>query len=67
MIAKSSYRPHKICKPHLQLVTECRSLSYDALTAHVAIVLTRYLMIAMEQRRNSDNCTLREIFFYTDD
>ena len=44
----------KTCKSYLQLITECHSLSYDALTAHVAIVFTRYLMIAMEQRRCED-------------
>lgn len=57
----------KTCKSYLQLVTECHSLSYDALTAHVAIVFTRYLMIAMEQRRNEDNRTLGEIFFFFTD
>ena len=57
----------KACKSYLQLVTECHSLSYDALTAHVAIVFTRYLMIAMEQRRNEDNRTLGEIFFFFTD
>ena len=42
--------------------------TYDALTAHVAIVFTRYLMIAMEQRRNEDDRTLGEIFyFFTDE
>lgn len=30
----------KTCKSTLNLVGECRSLSYDALTAHVAIVFT---------------------------
>ena len=57
----------KTCKSYLQLVTECHSLSYDALTAHVAIVFTRYLMIAMEQRRSEDDRTLGEIFFYFTD
>lgn len=51
----------KTCKSYLNLVNECHSLSYDALTAHVAIVLTRYLMIALEQRRNSDNRSLGEL------
>ena len=54
-------------KSYLQLVTECHSLSYDALIAHVAIVFTRYLMIAMEQRRCEDNRTLGEIFFFFTD
>ena len=57
----------KTCKSYLQLVTECHSLSYDALTAHVAIVFTRYLMIAMEQRRSEDDRTLGEIFFFFTD
>ena len=57
----------KTCKSYLQLITECHSLSYDALTAHVAIVFTRYLMIAMEQRRTEDNRTLGEIFFFFTD
>lgn len=57
----------KTCKSYLQLVTECHSLSYDALTAHVAIVFTRYLMIATEQRRYKDDRTLGEIFFFFTD
>ena len=58
----------KTCKSYLQLISECHSLSYDALTAHVAIVFTRYLMIAMEQRRGEDDRTLGEIFyFFTDE
>ena len=57
----------KTCKSYLQLVTECHSLSYDALTAHVAIVFTRYLMIAMEQRRSEDDRTLGELFFFFTD
>ena len=57
----------KTCKSYLRLITECHSLSYDALTAHVAIVFTRYLMIAMEQRRTEDDRTLGEIFFFFTD
>ena len=58
----------KTCKSYLQLISECHSLSYDALTAHVAIVFTRYLMISMEQRRSKDDRTLGEIFyFFTDE
>lgn len=57
----------KTCKSYLQLISESHSLSYDALTAHVAIVFTRYLMIAIEQRRTGDNRTLGEIFFFFTD
>lgn len=48
----------------LNLIGECHSLSYDALTAHTAIVFTRYLLLALEQRQNSDQRTLGELFFY---
>lgn len=54
----------KTCKSTLNLVGECHSLSYDALTAHVAVVFARYLMIALEQRKSEDNRTLGEIFFF---
>ena len=58
----------KTCKSCLNLVSECHSLSYDVLTAHVVIVFTRCLMIAMEQRRNEDARTFGEIFyFFTDE
>lgn len=39
----------KACKSMLNLIGECHSLSYDALTAHVAIVFTRYMLLATEQ------------------
>ena len=55
----------KTCKSFLNLIGECHSLSYDALTAHVvAIVFTRYMMLALEQRKDEDPRTLGEIFFY---
>ncbi len=58
----------KTCKSNLKLISGCHSLSYDALTAHVAIVFARYLMIALEQRRNEDDRSLGEIFyFFTDE
>ncbi|SET15918.1 Transposase DDE domain-containing protein [[Clostridium] aminophilum] len=58
----------KTCKLYLNLIGECHSLSYDALTAHVAIVFARYMMIALEQRRTMDYRSLGEIFFlFTDE
>ena len=57
----------KTCKSYLQLISECHSQSYDALTAHVAIVFTRYLMIALEQRKSEDDRSLGEIFFFFTD
>lgn len=54
----------KTCKSTLNLIGECRSLSYDALTAHAAIVFTRYMLLALEQRKNEDQRTLGELFFF---
>ena len=48
----------------LNLIGECHSLSYDALTAHTAIVFTRYMLLALEQRQNEDQRTFGEIFFF---
>ena len=54
----------KTCKSMLNLVGECHSLSYDTLTAHVAIVFTRYMLLALTGRRSEDMRTLGEIFFF---
>ncbi len=54
----------KTCKSMLNLLGECHSLSYDALTAHTAIVFTRYMLLALEQRQNEDQRTLGELFFF---
>ena len=52
----------KTCKSYLKLTTECRSLSYDALTAHTVIVFVRYMLLALEQRTATDERTLGELF-----
>ncbi|WHE06799.1 transposase [Thermoanaerobacterium thermosaccharolyticum] len=57
----------KVCKSYLMLSKECNSLSYDAMTAHTAIVFTRYMMLALENRRSSDLRTMGEIFYYIQD
>ena len=54
----------KTCKSNLNLIGECHSLSYDALTAHTAIVFVRYMILALDQRQNTDQRTLGEIFFF---
>ena len=38
-------------------------LSYDGLTAHVAIVFTRYMLLAVSKRNNEDDRTLGELFY----
>ena len=57
----------KTCKSYLNLIGECHSLSYDALTAHVAVVFARYMMLALELRKDEDHRTLGEIFFFLTD
>jgi hypothetical protein len=57
----------KVCKSYLKLSKECNSLSYDAMNAHVAIVFTRYMMLAVENRQATDSRTLGEIFYLVSD
>lgn len=53
----------KVCKSYLKLIGECRSLSYDAMTAYVAIVFSRYMMLSAENRVQIDDRTLCELFY----
>ena len=53
----------KVCKSFLRLEKDCRSLSYDAMTAHVSIVFTRYMFLAVEQRECKDARSLGELFY----
>ena len=57
----------KVCKSYLNLSKECNSLSYDAMTAHTAVVFTRYMMLSLESRESNDNRSLRELFLYFSD
>jgi len=45
----------KVCKSYLSLSKECNYLSYDAMTAHTAIVFTRYMMLSLGNRESNDN------------
>ena len=47
----------KSYKSYLKLAKECRSISYDALNAHIAIVFTIYMMLSVVKRRNEDDKT----------
>ena len=53
----------KMCKSFLKLGKESRTLTYDAMTAHVAIVFARYTMLSLEQRRNADKRSIGDLFF----
>lgn len=57
----------KVCKSYRNLSRECNSLSYDAMTAHTAVVFTRYMMLSLESREGSDNRSLGELFLYFSD
>ena len=57
----------KVCKSYLKLSKECNSLSYDAMTAHTAVVFTRYMMLSLESRETNDNRSLGELFLYFTD
>jgi len=52
----------KFCKSYLKLSKECRSLSFDAITAHTAIVFVRYMMLSLEKRENEDHRSLGEYY-----
>lgn len=53
----------KVCKSYLNLSKEYRSISYDAITAHVAIVFTRYMMLSLECHESNDERFLGELFY----
>ncbi len=57
----------KARKPYLRLSKEFNSLSYDAMTAHTAIIFARYMMLAVESRNITDKLTLGEIFYLISD
>ena len=58
----------KVCKSYLKLAKENRGLSFDAMTAHVAIVFARYMMMSVEHRIANDERSLGELFYlYSDE
>jgi len=52
----------KTVKSHLRLTSECHSTKYDALTAHMVIVAIRYMALAVDTYRRSDNRTITDLF-----
>ena len=57
----------KVCKSYLNLSRECNALSYDAVTAHTAVVFTRYMMLSLESRESNDTRPLGKLFLYFSD
>ncbi|MGH4139943.1 hypothetical protein [Clostridium sp.] len=57
----------KKCKSYLNLGKEFQGLYYDSMIAHTTIVMTRYVMLAVENRNNKDERTMGELFFLIHD
>ena len=53
----------KVCKSYLRMTQECHSTSYDAMVAWNAIVLSRYMMLALDKRFAEDPRSFGELFF----
>ena len=47
----------------LNLGSECHSLSYDALTAHVSLVFIRYMFLSLQKRLCEDGRSFGDLFF----
>jgi hypothetical protein len=55
---------HKVIKSGLRLEKEFQFRSFDAIIAHTTIVLTRYLVMALENRENKDERSVCALYFH---
>ena len=53
---------HKIIKSCLRLEKEFQLRSYEAMTAHATIVMTRYVLLSLENRENKDFRSINDGF-----
>lgn len=53
----------KMAKQHLKLVKEIQCRDFDALIAHTTIVFMRYMFVAYNCRRETDQRTFGELFY----
>ena len=53
----------KMLKHYLNLEREVQLRDYDGLIGHITIVMTRYMFLALEQRRHDDPRSLGSLFF----
>jgi len=53
----------KTCKEYLGFSSDCQSRNYDAITAFVAVAFTRYILLAVTVRNNTDARTGGDLFF----
>lgn len=54
----------KMNKSFLNLAKEFQGRSYDSMVAHTTIVFTRYIMLSIESRNNSDVRTVGGLFYH---
>lgn len=52
----------KNCKSQLRLEKGNQSLNYDAITAHISLVFTQYMMLSYMRRLNTDERSIGELF-----
>lgn len=57
----------KVCKSYLNLEKETQSISYDAMSSHVAIVFSRYMLLAIRQREEQDQRSIGDLFYICTD
>jgi hypothetical protein len=53
----------KISKSYLRVVKGCSSLSFDAVTAHTAVVFAQFMMLSEQQRFAVDDRSIGDLFF----
>jgi hypothetical protein len=53
---------HKVIKSCLKLEKEFLLRSFDSINAHIAIVLTRFILLSLENRENNDLRSVNETF-----
>ena len=58
---------HKVLKSTLKLEKEFQFRSFDAIVAHAALVVVRYIFLATESRENIDERSIGELFWFTCD
>ena len=58
---------HKVLKSTLKLEKEFQLRSFDAVVAHAALVVVRYIFLALESRENIDERSIGALFWHTCD
>lgn len=53
----------KICKSYINLGSEFQGISYDSITTHTAVVMIRYMILAVQKRQSEDTRSFGELFF----